>query len=198
MGDSIDMNIAEQKWALRRDIKKWRSELSDTIYDKVCGQIEARVKNLEELQEAEIIHCYVSMDERREINTRPLINHFLNLGKTVVVPRMLEKGRLAHHVISSADELTVNEWGVAEPNPTLHDEIKPDNLDAIIVPLSAADLDCQRLGYGKGFYDRFLSQVKVPTIGLCYDEWLVESLPTDEYDVPLDVIVTEQQIYRCN
>jgi 5-formyltetrahydrofolate cyclo-ligase len=192
------MEITEQKWELRREVKQWRRQISDEVYQSACTSILKRVVKHPHVKQAKVVHCYVSMNDRREIDTRKLIRHLLEHEKTVVVPRMLPESQLAHYQIKGLDELVVNDWGIAEPDPKRHSEVDPQELDTVLVPLSAADLNCHRLGYGKGFYDRFLSQIKAHTLGLCYDEWLVESLPTDEYDIPLDMVLTEDRIHQCS
>jgi 5-formyltetrahydrofolate cyclo-ligase len=111
---------------------------------------------------------------------------------------MRPKAQLSHHVIHNLSELTTNEWGVEEPDPIRHPEVEVADLDLVIVPLSAADRRCHRLGYGKGYYDRFLDRVRIPKVGLCYEHWFLEQIPTDNFDVPLDLIVTEKQVYRCS
>ncbi|MGM0589344.1 MAG: 5-formyltetrahydrofolate cyclo-ligase [Bacteroidota bacterium] len=192
------MTVSEQKAELRAKVKQWRRRLSKDQYHKSSIAIKQKVFNLPEVMDARQIHCYVSMNDRWEIDTRVLISHWIKQGKKVVVPLMRPKAQLSHHIIQDLSELTINEWGVEEPDPTRHPAVEVADLDLVIVPLSAADRRCHRLGYGKGYYDRFLDRVRVPKVGLCYEHWFLEQVPTDNFDVPLDLIVTEKQVYRCS
>ncbi|MDZ7693227.1 MAG: 5-formyltetrahydrofolate cyclo-ligase [Balneolaceae bacterium] len=80
--------------------------------------------------------------------------------------------------------------------PEQNREVASAELDLVIVPMVGADLQCNRLGHGKGYYDRFLANVKGMKVGLCYEACIVESLPTESFDVPLDAVVSESRIIK--
>jgi 5-formyltetrahydrofolate cyclo-ligase len=133
------------------------------------------------------------MNNRREVETRELIKEMLFKGKRVVVPITdFKKDTLTHVQLTSYQELEKNKWGVLEPNGGK--EVSPEELDLVIVPMVAADETCNRMGYGEGFYDRFLKEVTSPTIGLIFDQNIVESIPTENFDVPLDKIISEHRV----
>jgi 5-formyltetrahydrofolate cyclo-ligase len=100
---------------------------------------------------------------------------------------------LAVHLAEGA--LQVHRWGVREPLATAP-SLDPQQLDAVVVPCLAADRQGFRLGYGKGYYDRFLSRLNpsIPTIGVVPQQLLVEQLPRDNWDLPLQYLVTQQGI----
>jgi 5-formyltetrahydrofolate cyclo-ligase len=192
------MTLSEHKSALRSKVKKWRSELDSQVYQQKCECLRNRLFEMDIVRSARTIHCYVSMNKRREVDTRAMIEHWLNLGKEVVVPLMKSQGKLDHYYIEDLNELSTNDWGVSEPNPVHHTPAQVEDLDLVIVPMAAADQHCNRLGYGKGYYDRFLSSLSAPKVGLCYDHWVIDEVPVASYDVPMDLIITENALYDCN
>ena len=116
----------------------------------------------------------------------------LRKSKQVVVPLTnVDDGTLTHFRLQSFDDLQENKWGVLEP--VNGRQVSPDELDLAIVPMVAADERCHRMGYGKGFYDRFLSEVSFAKIGLIYEQNVVDELPVEDYDVPMDKVVTEER-----
>ncbi|PMP68103.1 MAG: 5-formyltetrahydrofolate cyclo-ligase, partial [Thermodesulfobacterium geofontis] len=95
--------------------------------------------------------------------------------------------------IKSLNDLKVGSYGILEPQEPI--DLDPEDIDIIIVPGIAFDLRGFRLGYGKGFYDRFLKDLKNPTkIGLIYNELIRDSLPTDDKDVRVDIVISEKRI----
>lgn len=149
---------------------------------------------LAEFKNAVSIHCYISMESTGEVITDPIINNALKAGKTVFVPRVEKGGQLSHHKISDLRKLTENRWGVREPE--IDQPADPEKSDIVIVPMTGGDRRKNRLGYGKGYYDRFLSELNKPVkIGLLFDFTLSsEPLPTEEFDVRLDMLITESEI----
>jgi len=139
----------------------------------------------DEYKDAKTVFCYVSAGS--EVDTHDLIKEILPL-KRVVVPYCTDKcGNMIAVEIKSFDELKEGVFGIPEPvNPK---EFPKEEIDFAIVPAIAFDKDGYRLGYGKGYYDRFLSDIKPFKLGICKEELLAESLPHDEYDVKMDKVI---------
>ena len=136
------------------------------------------------------------MNERNEVNTQPLIQELISRGIKVIVPITdFESGTLNHSMLTSFEELESNKWGVLEPKEMDETDYKPD---IILVPLLAADLEFNRLGYGKGFYDRFLSESSALTIGLVFQEYILNKIPVERFDQKLDILVTEKEVFTRN
>lgn len=164
--------------------KEWKY-LSSIIIDKLM--------NTEEFKSASAIHTYVSMEKNREVFTLHLINACLDSDKKVFVPKIKSEGILSHHQLSTLSSLSENKWGVMEPTSNTDAEL-PDDL-LVVVPMVAADFKRNRLGYGKGYYDRFLNSLNSTKIGLCYTmniNW--KPLPVDTFDIKMDKIISEQFI----
>ncbi|NGP76215.1 5-formyltetrahydrofolate cyclo-ligase [Balneolaceae bacterium YR4-1] len=187
------MDLSQRKQAMREQLLKVRSELGTAEYREKSDQIITRLKTEAEFKSAEVIHCYVSMNERREVNTHGLLENLVNSKKKPVVSiTHFDDGTLSHRYLESMDDLKENKWGVLEP---VRGEVAAlDEFELVIVPMVGGDRKKNRIGYGKGFYDRFLREVSCPAIGLLFDRCLVESVPVESFDVALDKCITESKI----
>ncbi len=132
------------------------------------------------IQEKTVL-SFVSKPE--EIDTSLLNEAILSYG-TLVLPRV-EENQLVLYYVSSLSQLQLSAWGILEPNPSLCVECPPHDLDIAFIPGVGFDKLGNRLGYGKGFYDRLLKQVSCRLIGLCFEEQLVSSIPTLPFDSPM-------------
>jgi 5-formyltetrahydrofolate cyclo-ligase len=103
------------------------------------------------------------------------------------------ENRLSFHAWSPGEPLVANRWGILEPRPELTRAETPRPGDVIAVPAVALSRDGHRLGYGGGFYDRFLATTAALAVGIVYDPFLLESLPVEEHDTRVAVIVTDQR-----
>jgi 5-formyltetrahydrofolate cyclo-ligase len=169
----------------RRDTLDERAWRSATI----CSQILA----LPAYAVAHTIHCYVPM--RSEVDTRPLIADALARGKGVIVPVVVLKAdELAHAWLDSlsADALEPGSFGTF--NPRRGRAARVGDWDLTIVPLLAFDRRGYRVGYGKGYYDRLLAATRTGTVGVAFAVQEMSTLPTEPHDVPLDWIVTEDEV----
>lgn len=147
-------------------------------------------------REARIVCFYVSMPH--EWDTRELIACAIAQGKTVCVPRCAEDGLMHMHQIDRTEQASeVSRFGVCEPEAS-RPVMEPWDIDCMIVPALACDMHGYRLGYGKGYYDRYLKQTRAQTIALCAQVDLLDMLPTESFDVACDKVITEDQVLSCN
>lgn len=127
-----------------------------------------------------------------EVSTEKILTHALSSGKTVCVPISRPNSTLR---LSLADgSFTSGLYGIREPAKVNYTDFSFPEL--IIVPGLAFDLSCARLGFGKGYYDRFLAEAKGTSIGLGYSFQLLDRIPTDEHDVFLDAVITENNFIK--
>lgn len=134
---------------------------------------------------ANVIFCYVSFGS--EIGTHSLIDELIENGKTVAVPRCDDlSGNMSAVVIESLSSLEKGSFGIPEPQGV---PLSKGSVDAAVVPGAAFDKSGFRLGYGKGYYDRFLADISPLTIGVCHRELLTDELPHAEHDIKLDRII---------
>ncbi len=157
------------------------------------------VKNLLALDEylnAKTVLIYASLDD--EIKTDNIIKTALDDKKTVAVPLCLDKdGKMEFYSIDSLSNLKKGNFGVREPSPDESKLINDFSEAIIIVPGLLFDKEGNRLGFGKGYYDRYLAKNEIFSIGLCYNEMMIEKVPVDEYDKNIDKIVTQSGVINC-
>ncbi|MEE0866953.1 MAG: 5-formyltetrahydrofolate cyclo-ligase [Clostridia bacterium] len=140
---------------------------------------------IDEFKKADVIFCYVSAFN--EVGTHSLIKELLK-EKTVVVPKCLNKdGEMICVKLSSFEELEKGMFGIFEPRSS--EAFDKKLIDAVIMPGVAFDKSGHRLGFGKGFYDRFLSDISPYKIALSHKELVFDEIPYDEKDVPMDKII---------
>ncbi len=183
------------KKQLREEMKKRRSSLSFERILVYSSHIFESVVSREEYEKADVIMAYVSFSS--EVDTHFLIKNALSLGKKVAVPKVIDENEMRFYFINSMDELKPGAFNILEP--TGSDEmIYDENLNyVILLPGVAFDNEKNRLGYGGGYYDKYLSKYPgIFKIMLAYEmERVEEPLPCDELDVKPDIIITELSTY---
>lgn len=141
------------------------------------------------------VHTFLSIERFREVDTAPFIEFIRcqDIPVVLAAPRVVQEDRSLTHHLYRAETLVTNDWGIPEPaadDPT----IATEDLDMILVPMLGFDPSGNRLGYGGGYYDRFLPQVRPDcvTVGLCFEFGRLPSpLPANVHDMRLDYVVTE-------
>lgn len=189
------MEAGQEKQKLREQFLQRRLQLRDETYLTKSARIIERLKQQPEYQDAEKLHCYVSMQKRHEVNTIPFIKELLDQDKKLAVPVTdFQKNVLHSRYITRFEDLQENKWGVLEP--VAGEIAKPGEFDLVIVPMVGGDYNKNRIGYGKGFYDRFLSESggAAVAVGLLFEDCLVESIPIEEFDIPMDKLITEERV----
>lgn len=189
------MDNNKSKELIRKELLDTRKNLSDSDVEEKSWKIFQQLMNLHEFQTAGHIHCYVSMKTQNEVDTSEIIQFCIDREKIISVPKMELDGELSHHTITSIQELKMNSWGV--PEPSTFSAVKLSEIELIMVPMVAGDLKKNRIGYGKGYYDRFLKKAEAIKIGLLFEcQLLDKAIPVNTYDVPLDILVTEKRVIR--
>ena len=140
-------------------------------------------------------HVFLPIEKRSEIDTEGIIATLLGMDKNVIVPKTVSSTVLAHYLLTDNTRFTLNKWGIPEPVEGI--TVEPEKIDVVFIPLLAYDLKGNRIGYGKGFYDRFLAQCRpeVVKIGLSFfdPEQQIEGIELT--DVSLDYCVTPHRTY---
>ena len=148
---------------------------------------------LSAFSDAEAILCYYPI--RGEPNVLPLAEHAIRLGKKVAFPiSHIKERQLSFHEIKSLSDLTTGAYKIPEPSEMLP-EITDFSKALCIVPALAFDVRGVRLGYGGGYYDKFLSTFNGTAIGLAYNDFYVNKLPSEPHDAMVSIIVTENGGY---
>lgn len=191
-------DVRQYKKDLRARFRRVRDEMPPEKKAEKDAKILERLINLPEYKNCDTLLCYVSTPS--EIDTRRLIEISLASGKNVAVPRCVDDSRdMDFYIITSLQELAPRTFGVLEP---------PDNADRMlrdfskclcILPGIVFDMNGYRLGYGGGYYDRFLSsKYSGETAGICYGECTLSSMRHGRYDVRCGVLVTDLFVKRMN
>lgn len=188
--DSAEGQLVAQKRQLRYAARARRDALTDRVVRSAL--IQRFVSELAAYRQATALHCYLAM--RSEVETRPLLAAALADGKAVATPLVDAQGMLRHSWLESLhpDAFTHDALGIAQPlrlRPA-----QPGDWQLTVVPLLAFDRAGYRLGYGKGYYDRLLSEISGLTVGLAFACQEVSAVPREVHDRPLDLIVTEAGI----
>lgn len=187
--------IHARKIRVRKRMIAQRKALSGEAVRESSEAIRRRLLALSEVAEARVIHCYVSA-KHNEVDTRRLISEALEEGKRIVVPVTdLGQRRLDHSEIKCLDELERSVFGLLEPKKECRRLIGIGEVDLVIVPGLAFDPQGNRIGFGGGFYDRFLSEVQAPKIALAYSFQVVEKIEAGPHDVRMDKVVTDERVY---
>lgn len=195
------MECFNTKKILRKEILKKRENINITEKKDMDKEILNRLLESKYYNEARNIFIYISYGS--EINTKDIINKALKQNKRIYVPRTEFRTRVMDAVeISSLDKLTENSYGILEPSET-HKHIDPNELDLILVPGVAFDRKGGRIGYGAGFYDRYFKKIncdnikRITKLALAYDFQVIDKVPMDKLDIPVDCIITEKEfIYK--
>ncbi|MGI6188478.1 MAG: 5-formyltetrahydrofolate cyclo-ligase [Caldicoprobacteraceae bacterium] len=186
------------KNGIRNRMKKLREEMPMDVLVEKSISISEYLLGLECIKAAKTIMAYVDMP--KEVKTDIIINTLLNMGKDVAVPVCVPASyELIASKILSLDELKSGHYGILEPKKEYLRPMAPDTFDVILVPGSAFDVYGNRIGHGKGYYDRFLSKVPQETlkIGLAFDYQILPRLPVEHYDIPVNCIITERGIIQA-
>ena len=183
------------KEKLRKEIKEKRRKHSKEENRKKSKETKERLFGLKEYRDAKTILFYVSYNG--EVFTHEMIRQALNNKKVVVPISNKEDYSLSLSKLKSWDDLELSSYDILEPKKDCVKEVSINDIDLIIVPGVGFDLKGNRIGHGKGYYDRLLSEAKATTIGLAFEFQIVEKIPIDEHDKPVNLIVTEDRIIVC-
>lgn len=175
----------EDKRTLRKEMIKTRAEVDPGSKQAMDRLLSQSLTDLIQEHQPDVVHTYLPMSD--EINFLPVIEEMLELGIRVVAPKTLKGGRLENLLLSSLHELEDGVFGTRHP---AGNKLYTGPYDIIIVPGLAFDHHGNRLGYGGGYYDRFLpTHPEAYKIALCYAFQLVEELPLEPHDVQLDAVL---------
>ena len=175
----------ERRGAIPPDVRRAKSE-----------RIRERLLALDEFKSAKRVLFYASF--RDEVETIGMIADALKMGKRIMLPRV-ETDKLALYEIEKADELTEGYMGIPEPVGNKKRLGSLDEIDLVIMPGAAFDPKGNRLGYGKGYYDKLLSGAGTRgrpglLIALAFETQVVEAVPAESHDIRVDAIVTEERV----
>jgi 5-formyltetrahydrofolate cyclo-ligase len=186
--------LNNEKQKVRKMIKTSLEQLSEEKRVEYTQQISAQLFDLVEWKQAKVIGITIAIPP--EIPTLHMVEQAWREGKEVVIPKCHPKNKtMQFKKITSFEQLESVYSGLLEPVESTV-EIAADRIDLLIVPGLAFTKEGYRLGFGGGYYDRFLSTYNGSTIALAYEYQLVEELPVELHDIPVQQIVTNNKVLR--
>ncbi len=165
--------------------KNYKYKAEDSI------QITRKILLLPEFRKSKTVLLYYP--HKNEVDTRFLIHYLLKENKKFIFLPKVYKNQLKIIKLTSVSQLKRGFAGIKEPEGT---EVSPNLIDIAIIPAIAFDLYGYRLGYGSGFYDRFLAGSKMFKVGVAFDFQIMDKLPYDKHDIPVDLIITPTRIIK--
>lgn len=187
-------SVSEKKSALRQEYLQLRQSLSVEQWREWSTEITRHAIELPAMRKAREVLCYVSSKDH-EVNTLELIQTLLARGCRVAVPRMLPDVRLEWRCIEDIGQLSRARFGILEPTQDACPLFEhPACAEICIVPGIAWDLRGHRIGYGVGFFDRFLSVFSGISIGLAFESQLISRVPHETHDIPVAHLITEARV----
>ena len=188
-----EKELVTRKRALRRELNQRQCSLSNEYKKEASLEIARRVFQSMEYQEANTIFIYCGTSN--EVDTSIIIRDALKNGKHVALPKILSMGIMETLEIESMEELIPERHGILEPKEGSR-KIPPEEIDLALIPCLGFSRDGYRIGYGGGFYDRFLPNGNFAKIIIAFDQMSVESMPVGAFDHKVDKIITESAYYE--
>lgn len=189
--------LAERKQALRKQAHANRNEQPDK--DRLSQIICDKFMALPAYAAAKTVKFYI--DVRSEVRTRQALPKALASGKKIVVPWCNDRGELDLFHLTSMDDLAIGMYGILEPKPELRQlperQVRPEELDLVMVPGVGFDRGGARMGHGKGYYDKLLQHARpdAPLVALAFECQLFPEIPVGRHDIFMDLIITEKAEY---
>ncbi len=184
-----------EKSAIRLAIRLKRKRIRPSVKKTKDAAIHRKLSHLALWKTAKTIVLYAPIPHEKEVDTWPMIKRALKNHKTVALPVTNKKDKsITLRQITSQDDTELCDLNFPEPKKSC-EEIKPDQIDLVIIPGIAFDKQGNRIGFGHGYYDRLLKKTICPVIALAYEFQILHAIPRQEHDVPIHMIVTEKNIY---
>ncbi|MBQ8952632.1 MAG: 5-formyltetrahydrofolate cyclo-ligase [Clostridia bacterium] len=178
---------------IRSEVRKKRQAVSGIQVVEMSLRICEKIVTLPEYLKAQRILCYASMPE--EVQTRGILWAIHHSGRKLYLPVVRRNGGMDAVRVTEDTEMKPDRMGI--DTPVSGEVLPPEALDLVLAPGIAFDRAGNRLGYGKGYFDRFLAKCRCPVVGLAYELQLVDAIEPTSHDVPMNKIVTEGAVYDC-
>ena len=181
------------KTALRKLYSEKKMNLSLAEVQNLSEEIFRNFNEKFQLSKGQKVHCFLSISKKKEVETAFFLNYFFQKNIRVFVPKIVNEKIIAIEILAETP-LVTNSWGIKEPVGNEDSGVK--DFDLVIMPLLYADKNGNRVGYGKGFYDRFLAEINPNAlkVGVSFFTPEGDVEDTSEFDIPLDYLVTPTDV----
>ena len=187
------------KKEVRREVTGKKKQMSEDQIASLSAELKERFCSLEAYKNASVIYAYMSYNQ--EVRTMPIIRQAWKDGKKIAVPLTINKEYMEFIYLESFEDLENGYMGIPEPKAAMLDEPEriADEKDVLILmPGLAFDRDCNRTGYGGGFYDKYLAShpgTRFTKVALCFDFQIYEHLEVEAHDEKMDMVVSNSAVY---
>ena len=181
------MSVNIQKTALRKHLLEKRDAISAELRDILSKNIHQNLKHISSYINSQNIACYFPIGS--EVDTYAIMLDILRQNKCLLLPRIVNDNLMFYNV-PSLEKLEKGNFGIMEPKDSCK---KADKIDCVLVPTVGVSKLGIRLGYGKGYYDKFLSSTDAVKISLTYSKQIVKIIPSDSHDIKMNWIITEDE-----
>jgi len=184
----------DAKQALREAMLKTRNSLSRGMLNKMSEAIQAQAMKMNEFTVAKTVAAYHPIGS--EVSTLNILSSVLQLNKHLILPRVEDDTKIIFAEVKDLEnDLQVGKYKILEPKDHC---LKVNKMELVFVPGIAWDKNGHRLGYGKGYYDRYLRNLYTINVGLAYDFQVLEEIPHENNDLRVDLIVTEKRVIKTH
>lgn len=183
---------------LRKKVIELRKKESYESIITKSKKISEVLLSLEEVKQASTIMLY--LDFNNEVKTDYIVNSLISLGKKVLIPITIKESKtlIPSQIKDLKSEVEIGTYGIREPKQEFVRVTDIESIDVLVVPAVAFDINKFRLGYGGGFYDRFIEKLKPDsiTIGLAFELQVFDSIPKENHDAQLNYVITEKRVIK--
>lgn len=183
------------KQELRAQMKRLRRKLSVQAQQAATERVCERIRTFAPYVKAKCVMAYIAC--RGELSLEPAICEILESGKMLVLPRCEASGKMTARRVTDLSQIAPGMHALMEPNAAC-EVVPPQEIDLILVPGTAFDRKGNRLGQGGGYYDRFLPKTRAICVGVCHAQALLEDVPCATHDIPMDAVITPEEIIRLH
>lgn len=189
-----DRELKGRKKALRENLLTIRAKMAPTVREDKSQKIVDAIFNTEAYAKAKTIFSFYPIND--ELRVDYLFEPALAAGKKICFPVTFTKGRMEAYIPQDLNKMPKDRFGIPSPDPKESAFVDPEDIDLVLVPMLGFDRKCLRIGYGGGFYDRFLPRLspKATIIGVAFSNQEVVTIPHDQYDFVLPQIITDKEI----
>ena len=181
------MSVSIQKAALRKHLLEKRDATSAELRVISSVKIHENLMKISSYSNSQNIACYFPIGS--EVDTQQIMLNVLKQGKNLLLPRIVNDN-IEFYIVSDLEKLEKGSFEIMEPKDSCE---RAKKIDCVLIPTVGVSKLGIRLGYGKGYYDRFLSSTDAVKISLTYSKQIVKSIPNDSHDIKIDWIVTEDE-----
>lgn len=186
------------KKELRKQMLARRGQIPNEVRQNKSQTIVEKLMELPPYQQASVLFTFIPFGH--EVDIRPLIDQAVEDGKQIVIPYTdMKQKEMTIFLFEGWDRLVPGVYGILEPDPSTANSIPREKVDLILVPGVAFDQNGGRLGYGGGFYDRFLAHYSTcpPLVAPCYSEQITDLVPVENHDFRVHYVITDKEIINC-